>query len=233
MDHIISSDETLDFFPENKLRIIQKRRGYRFSVDAVLLSQFVRIRKNEKAIDLGTGCGVLPLVLSQTTLARSFVGVEIQEELAELARRNVALNGLLPRISILHEDLRNLKSLFPPGRFDVVFSNPPYRKSFSGRVNPSREKATARHEIHTTLQELIEIASYLLPSKGRCYLIYPASRTVDLLTVLRDKNLEPKRLQLVYPGVEKGARFVLSESVKASGVELKILRPVILEPKTF
>ncbi len=233
MDPITSSDETLDFFFENKLRIIQKRRGYRFSVDAVLLSQFIKIRKDEKAIDLGTGCGILPLVLSQTTPARSFVGVEIQKELAELAKRNVALNGLPSRISILHEDFRKLKDLFPPGRFDVVFSNPPYRKSSSGRINPSPEKATARHEIHTTLEELIEVASYLLPSKGRCYLIYPASRTVDLLTILREKNLEPKRLQLVYPGAEKGAEFVLSESVKASGVELKILKPAILEPKTF
>ena len=117
MDSITSSDETLDVFFGNKLRIIQKKRGYRFSVDAVLLSQFIRIRKDEKAIDLGTGCGILPLVLSQTTLARSFVGVEIQKELAELAQKNVALNGLRTRISILHEDLRKLKDLFPAGGF--------------------------------------------------------------------------------------------------------------------
>jgi tRNA1Val (adenine37-N6)-methyltransferase len=223
-----STDETLDTFFNGKLKILQKKRGYRFSVDALLLSQFIKIRKNEKAIDLGTGCGILPLLLSHTTKSHSFVAVEIQEGLAALAQKNVWLNHLADRVSILSKDFRELKGVFPPSSFDVVFSNPPYRKYRTGRVNPTLEKAIARHEIKGTLEDLISIASYLLPLKGRFYLIYPASRLVDLLFHLRVQRLEPKRIQLVYPRFNGEAKFVLLESVKASGVELKMMQPLLL-----
>jgi tRNA1Val (adenine37-N6)-methyltransferase len=222
------SDETLDTFFGGRLHIFQKKRGYRFSVDAILLSQFCKIRKNEKVIDLGTGSGILPLLLSQTTKAHFFVGIEVQKELAELAKKNVLLNRLEDRVSILEKDLRELKKIFPPGSFDVVLSNPPYRRYLTGRVNPTMEKAIARHEIKGTLEDLISAASYLLPPKGRCYLIFPALRTVDLLGALRSGRLEPKRLQFVHPHLEKDAKFVLSESIKESGVELKVMPPLIL-----
>jgi tRNA1Val (adenine37-N6)-methyltransferase len=197
-------------------------------VDAILLSQFVRIRKNERVIDLGTGCGILPLLLSQTTNGHSFVGVEIQKELAECAKKNLVLNHLGDRISILKQDFRKLKEAFPPGSFDVALSNPPYRKYRTGRVNPSMDRAIARHEIKGTLEDLVAIASYLLPPKGRFYLIFPALRTADLLLALRNETLEPKRLQFVHPRIREEAKFVLSESIKASGVELKIMDPLIL-----
>lgn len=223
-----SPDETLDTFFDGRLQILQKKKGYRFSIDAVLLGQFSRIRKNEKVIDLGTGCGILPLLLSQNTKAHSFVGVEIQKELTELANKNVRLNHLEDRVWILQKDFRELKEAFPPGSFDVVLSNPPYRKYRTGRVNPAMDKAIARHEIKGTLEDLISIASYLLPPKGRCYLIFPALRTVDLLVVLRSQKLEPKRLQFVHPHVGEEAKFILSESIKDSGVELKVIDPLIL-----
>jgi tRNA1Val (adenine37-N6)-methyltransferase len=223
-----SPDETLDTFFDGRLQILQKKKGYRFSIDAVLLGQFSRIRKNEKVIDLGTGCGILPLLLSQNTKAHSFVGVEIQKELAELANKNVRLNHLEDRVWILQKDFRELKEAFPPGSFDVVLSNPPYRKYRTGRVNPAMDKAIARHEIKGTLEDLISIASYLLPPKGRCYLIFPALRTIDLLVVLRSQKLEPKRLQFVHPHVGEEAKFILSESIKDSGVELKVIDPLIL-----
>jgi tRNA1Val (adenine37-N6)-methyltransferase len=197
-------------------------------MDAVLLSQFIKIRKNERVMDLGTGCGILPLLLSHTTKAHSFVGVEIQKGLAECAEKNVVLNHLEDRISILMQDFRELKEIFPPGSFDVVLSNPPYRKYRTGRINPSIEKAIARHEIKGTLEDLISIASYLLPPKGRCYTIFPALRTVDLLMALRDGQLEPKRLQFVHPRIGEEAKFILTESIKTSGVELKLMEPLIL-----
>ena len=228
-----SSDETLDTFFNGSLHILQKRRGYRFSIDAVLLSQFIKIKKNETAIDLGTGCGILPLLLSQTTKARSFVGIEIQKGLAELAQKNIVLNHLQHRISILHQDFRKLKQSFPPGSFDVVFSNPPYRKFQTGRINPVLEKALARHEIKGKLEDLISMATYLLPAKGRCYLIYPASRGIDLLVVLRNKKMEPKRLQFVHPRFDEGAKFILMEAVKSSGIELTVLPPLILSPSNL
>jgi tRNA1Val (adenine37-N6)-methyltransferase len=223
-----SSDETLSTFLDGRVQVLQKKRGYRFSVDALLLSQFARIRKNEKVVDLGTGCGIIPLLLSQTTGAQSFTGIEIQKELASIARRNVILNRLQDRITIHHQDVRELKGLFPPGSFDVVLSNPPYRKSRAGKMNPSLEKAIARHEIQGTLEELTGMMAYLLPPKGRCYLIYSASRAVDLLVSLRNNGLEPKRLQWVYPRIGEEAGFVLTESLKDSGTELRVLPPLIL-----
>jgi tRNA1(Val) A37 N6-methylase TrmN6 len=224
-----SSDETLDTFSRKSIKVFQKKTGYRFSVDAVLLSQFVRIRNHERVIDLGTGCGILPLLLCHDTKAHSFVGVEIQKGLAELAKRNVKLNHFQDRISILHNDFRKLKSVFPPGSFHVVLSNPPYRKYRTGRMNPSLEKAIARHEVEGTLEDLVSTASYLLPPKGRCYLIFAALRTVDLLVALRNGGLEPKRLQFVYPRLRDEANFILTESIKASGVELKVMDPLILQ----
>jgi tRNA1Val (adenine37-N6)-methyltransferase len=234
MNPLSSSDETLDTFFDGSLQILQKKKGYRFSLDAVLLHHFVRLKRDEKAIDLGTGCGILPLLLCRTTKAHSLVGVEIQEGLAELARKNVVLNHLQLRVSILRQDFRELKQTFPAAAFDVVLSNPPYRKCRTGRMNPSAEKAIARHEIKGSLEEMISIASYLLPPGGRCYLIYPAARVVDLLVILRGHRLEPKRLQFVHSCIEEKATFVLSESIKQGGVESKILEPLILSgPHSF
>jgi tRNA1Val (adenine37-N6)-methyltransferase len=224
-----SVGETLDSFLDGKVQIIQKKKGYRFSIDAVLLSQFARVRRNERVIDLGTGCGVLPLLLSQTSKAHSFVGVEIQEELAACAKKNVILNRLEDRISILRRDFRELREVYPSGSFHIVLSNPPYRKVWTGRVNPSMEKAIARHEIKGTLEDLIPIASHLLLPKGRVYLIFPAWRTVDLLVALRRAKLEPKRMQFVHPKIDEEAKFVLTESVKESGVELQLMKPLILQ----
>jgi tRNA1Val (adenine37-N6)-methyltransferase len=229
MNLLPSTDETLDTFFNGKLQIVQKKRGYRFSVDAILLSQFVKIQKDERVIDLGTGCGILPLLLSHITKARSFVGVEIQKGLADCAKRNVVSNHLEGRISILKQDFRGLKRTFPSGSFDVALSNPPYRRYRTGRINPSMEKAIARHEIKGTLKDLISITSYLLPPKGRFYMIFPASRTVDLFVALRHGRLEPKRLQFVHPRTGKEAEFILIESIKASGVELKIMAPLMLQ----
>ncbi len=221
-------DETLDTFFNGTLKVIQKKRGYRFSIDSILLSQFIQIRKNERAIDLGTGCGILPLLLSKTTKGRSFIGVEIQKSLAESAQRNVILNRLEDKISILHQDYRELRNIFPPGSFDVVFSNPPYRRLRTGRINPCEEKAVARHEINGTIEELTQIASYLLSQKGRCYFIFSSSRLVDLIVALRKSHLEPKRLKLIYPRQKDPSKFVLIEAIKKSGVELKVLPPLIL-----
>jgi len=153
MNILPAADETLETFFNGRLRVIQKKRGYRFSIDTLLISQFIRIRNNERVIDLGTGCGILPLILSRTTKAGSFVGVEIQKGLVQCARKNVMLNHLDSLILILHQDFKKLDRIFPADSFDVVISNPPYRKSLSGRLNPSMEKAIARHELKGTLED--------------------------------------------------------------------------------
>lgn len=222
---LLAPDETLDSFMNGRLKIIQKKEGYRFSVDTVLLSQFVKLKKKEKVLDIGTGCGVLLLLLSQNTQEISFWGVEIQKSLVDCALKNVRLNHLENRISILHQDFRRLKTMFPPASFDVILSNPPYRKYRTGRVNPLPEKAVARHEIKGNLNDLVSISSYLLPNKGRFYLIFPASRTTDLFAALRGHGLEPKRIQFVHSRIHEEAKFVLLEAIKSGGVELHILPP--------
>jgi len=226
-----SPDETLETFLGGSLQILQKKKGYRFSIDAILLSQYCRVRKNEKVIDLGTGCGVLPLLLSQITKGHSFVGVEVQRDLSELASKNVSLNQLESRVSILQRDFRDLRAVFPPGSFDVALSNPPYRRDHTGRMNLVTEKAIARHEIKGKLEDLTSIASYLLRPKGRCYLIFPALRAVDLLVMLRGHRLEPKRLQFIHPRSGEEAKFILAEAIKDSGVELRVMDPLILHSK--
>jgi len=226
----LSPDETLDIFFNGKLKIFQKKRGYRFSIDAILLAQFVRIRKDERVVDLGTGCGILPLLLSQTSKASSFIGVEIQKGLAECAAKNVIFNQLEDRISIFHRDFTELKTVFPSNSFHVVVSNPPYRKFRTGRINPHPEKAIARHEIKANLNDLTSVLAHLLKQKGRAYIIFPATRTADLLTSLRHQNLEPKRVQFVHSRAEEEAKFILVEAIKFSGVELHVMPPRILHP---
>jgi len=221
-------DTTLDTFLGGTLQVRQSRTGYRFSVDALLLSQFAKIKKYEKVIDLGTGCAILPLLLSRATTCSSFVGVEVQKSLAEVAQDNIRLNRLQGRITILQRDYRDLKGVFPAEAFDVVVSNPPYRRYRTGRMNPIAEKAVARHEVLGTLEDLIDAAGYLLPPRGRCYVIFPAMRLVDLVATLRHGKLEPKRLRFVHSRPGGAARFVLAESVKGSGVELEVMSPLIL-----
>ncbi len=228
MEFSIGVDETLDHFLGGTLHILQKKKGYRFSIDAILLSRFVRLGRNDKVIDLGTGCAILPLLLSRTAGCPSFTAVEIQEELVRLAEKNVALNHLEGRIRVLRLDFRELRGVFPQGSFDVVFSNPPYRKGCTGRINPSPEKAVARHEIEGTIDDLVRVATFLLRTKGRFYLIYPASRAVDLLLTLRHHNLEPKRIQFVHPRRGQTAKFLLIESMKAAGREVKIMPALAL-----
>ena len=151
----ILSDETLDTMFQGKLKVIQKKDGYRFSLDAVILGRLAQVALGDRVIDLGTGCGIIPLILAATTQVKEIVGVEIQDDLAEVALRNVALNGFDGIINIVKEDLKNLPSLYPTGAFDFILTNPPFRKRSTGRINPQEQKSIARHEIAISLQEVL------------------------------------------------------------------------------
>jgi len=223
---VIKDDETLDDLLDGDLKIIQKRGGYRFSIDAVLLANFVSAPKVESVIDLGTGCGIIPILLAHRTKINRIIGVEIQKDMADMASRSVSLNDLSKRITIIHENINNLKELFKAETFDVVFSNPPYRKVNSGRINPDYQKAIARHEIECSLQDILTVASYLVKPKGKVCLIFPAVRLGDLMYSLRKTMLEPKKLQIVYPNIKSQGKLVLVEASKGSGAELKILEPL-------
>jgi len=173
------------------LQIRQPRNGYRFSVDAILLADFVRVKTHERLIDLGTGSGIIPLLVSAFAPVRIIVGLEIQEQLAVLARENVRLNHLEDRITIVRGDLKHVAQTFQAGEFDVVCSNPPYRKVGAGRLNPHNESAIARHELTCQLSDLAEACKYLVKPGGKVFVIYLAERLGELISQVRQHNLEP------------------------------------------
>ena len=211
-----------------RLKIIQKKKGYRFSVDAAILAQYIRLRAADIAVDLGTGCGIIPLILSLKTSPAHIFGIEIQKDLAELASRNVRLNHLESMITIVHGDMKDFKSYLTPGTVDVVFSNPPYRKVLSGRINPEAERAVARHEIKACLLDIVTVAESLLKPSGRFVVIYPAERTVDLVLHMRTSRLEPKRLRFIHPKQCSGAILVVAEGTKHGNPGLSVEPPLVI-----
>jgi tRNA1Val (adenine37-N6)-methyltransferase len=222
------AEETLDTLFGGRLKILQKKQGYRFSIDALLLAHFAEPGPEDRVIDLGTGCGIVPLILLFRKKTKGITGVEIQPSLADLARRNAALNRSSSRFQVWEDDLRKLDQRVKRESFDLVLTNPPYRKIGSGRVNPHSEKAVARHEIKATLEDVLRAAHYLLKDKGRLATIYPASRAADLMRALNQYRLEPKRIQFVHSHEKDEARLVLVEALKEGHAQVKILPPFFL-----
>ena len=220
-------NETFDTLFGGKLRVVQEKDGYRFSIDAVLLAGFIRLRKGEKVIDLGTGVGIIPLILGKRWEgAKQIVGVEIQEGLTELAHRNVLINGLGDLVHIVQGDIRHVGDMFPPDTFDVVVTNPPYYRVSSGRINPFPQKAIARHEVTCTIDVVLQAARYLLKNGGRMFIIFPAQRAVTLLNSLRKASLEPKTLRWVHSRKGEEAAFILAEAYKGGGEGVNVLPPL-------
>ena len=221
----IGPDESIDDFMDGRLRLIQSRSGYRFSIDALLLSEFVTTKPEDLVVDLGTGCGIILLTLLLTRPVRYGVGLEIQEDLADQALRNALLNGFGRKMGVILGDIRHPP--LAPSTADVVICNPPYRKTCSGRVNPDRQRAIARHEIMASLDDILDTARRLLKPKGRLAMVYSAERLVDLLVRLRGFDLEPKRVRVVYPHLESEAKLVLVEAARGGREGLKILPPLM------
>jgi len=222
---ILGPDEGLDLFLDSRLKLIQSRDGYRFSIDAVLLSQFVTIRPGDVVVDLGTGCGVIPLILLLTKPVGHVFGLEVQEGLISQAARNARLNGLQERMDVVRGDFRHLP--FDSGFANLVVCNPPYRKIKSGRINPDPQKAIARHEILASLDDLLRSAAGLLTKKGRFALVYPAARLAEVFVRLRRFNLEPKRVRVHYPDLESNAKLALIEATLGGRPGLEILPPLL------
>jgi tRNA1Val (adenine37-N6)-methyltransferase len=227
--HMLLQDETLDRLLSASIKILQKRKGYRFSIDSILLAHFIRLRGGQKVVDLGTGSGVIPIILGTKVKSTEIWGVEIQADLAEMAKRNVEINGLSGRVHILKGDARNLANRMESEGFDIVLTNPPYRRIRSGRLNLQRERAIARHEIKGSLPDMARVAFRLLKPKASFYVVYPAVRLADLITSLRETHLEPKRLRLVHPNVRKGAQLVLFEATKGGGPGVEINPPLFIQ----
>ncbi len=215
----------MNLFLDGRLKLIQYRNGYRFSIDAVLLAQFANVRPGEVVVDLGTGCGVIPLILLLTKPVGHVFGLDIQSDLIRQAARNARLNGLEKRVDVVRGDFRHLP--FTSGTATLVVCNPPYRKIKSGRINPDPQKAIARHEILGSLKDLIEAVSLLLAKKGRFVLVYPAVRLAEVIICLKRFNLEPKRLRIHYPDLESSAKLALVEATLGGRPGLEILPPLL------
>jgi tRNA1Val (adenine37-N6)-methyltransferase len=213
---------TYDSFFDGRIRIKQPRSGYRFSIDAVILAHQADPKPGDRLVDLGTGCGIVPMILAHRHPGLQVFGVEVQDELAAIAKGNISDNHMDDRISILHEDMSAMKIEMICGPVDLVVSNPPYRKAHSGRINPDRQRAVARHEIRATLKDLTQTAHRLLRPLGHFLTIYTADRMTDLFNQLRSSDLEPKYMRTIHPARNSEAKLILVEARKGGSPGMKI-----------
>ena len=227
MEFELKDRERLDDLEISGLHIIQSPDKFCFGMDAVLLSGFAYAKRGDKVIDLGTGTGILPLLLWAKTKGEHFTGLEIQKESADMARRSVAGNNIT-NIEIVDGDIKSVDKLFKMQSFDVVTSNPPYMINEHGITNPEAPKQIARHEILCTLEDVVKAAAYLLKSNGRFFMVHRPFRLPEIFENLRKYKLEPKRMRLVYPQIDKEPNMVLVEAVKYGNPRLTVEKPLIV-----
>jgi tRNA1Val (adenine37-N6)-methyltransferase len=220
--------EQVDRALDGNLQIIQRQRGYRFSIDALLLAHFVMLQAGADVIDLGTGSGIVAMILARRPDLGRILGIEIQEQLVSIARRNVLLNNLTGKVEISPGDVRFPGSFCLPRSFDAAVFNPPYRRMLSGRINPDLEKAAARHEVFGTVENFVNAAAYALRPGGRMFAIYPSTRMAELIVRMRSALIEPKRLRLVFSRDGAAAVFVLMEGAKGGGEGLDVQPPLFI-----
>jgi tRNA1Val (adenine37-N6)-methyltransferase len=227
MSKACRTDETLDALCEGTVRITQKRDGYRFSIDAILLANFVVLKSRDRLLDIGTGSGIIPIYLTTRGFSNEMVGVEIQEELFDTALRNRALNEC-ENINFLCGDIREEVVRLRRSPFHVIVSNPPFSVAGSGRTSPNRSRQVARGEVMLDLASLMTIASSLLFRKGRLYIIYPAKRLARVIDGALQAGLEPKKLRMIHPHRGAGANLFLAEFVKGAGPGVSVESPLAI-----
>ena len=223
IDVILKENERIDDLEINGFRIIQNPFCFCFGMDAVLLANFARISPKADVIDLGTGTGIVPLLLAAKSKGNSWTGLEIQENMVDMARRSVEMNEVTEKVNILQGDLKAVREMFKPAQFGAVTSNPPYMKENSGLKNPSDTIYISRHEVSASLEDVISAASYLLKTNGTFTMVHRPSRLPEIMEMMVKYRLEPKRMQLVQPTVDKEPNLVLIEGVKEAGRECRIL----------
>ncbi len=234
-EECLKPGERVDELHRNNYKIIQNSKKFCFGMDAVLLSGFAKVLPGEKVLDLGTGTGIIPILLEAKTEGKHFTGLEIQEESADMARRSVALNKQGDKVDIVIGDIKEASSIFGLASFDVVTSNPPYMNHKHGIVNPGEAKAIARHEILCSLEDVVREAARSLKPGGRFYMVHRPFRLVEILSSLTSYKLEPKRMKLVYPYIDKEPNMVLIECVKGGKSMVKMEAPLIVykEPNVY
>ena len=228
MDSLIHADERLDDLQIKGYKIIQHPDKFCFGMDAVLLSGFATVNEGEKALDLGTGTGILPILLEAKYSGDRYTGLEIQAESVEMARRSVLYNDLQEKIDIIEGDIKEASVIFGKASMDVVTSNPPYMTNHHGLKNPNDAKAIARHELLCSLEDVVRESAAVLKPKGRCYFVHRPSRLVEIFEAMRKYRIEPKRMRLVYPYVDKEPNMVLVEGVRGGRPQLTVESPLIV-----
>lgn len=221
-------EERIDDLQLKGLKLIQDKSLFCFGMDAVLLADYAKINDNAKVIDLGTGNGILPILIHGKYKAAKIVGVEIQEKSAALAVKNVQLNEIEDYVQIIKEDIKNIRNLFEKGSFDYVITNPPYKKANSGIINEKNEKAVARHEILCTLEDIISSSSYLLRDSGVFYMINRPERLADAIELMRKNKIEPKKIKFVFPYENKKPNLFLISGTKYGNQFLTVEEPLII-----
>ncbi len=227
MGSLVRSDERLDDL-QNGYKIIQHPDKFCFGMDAVLLSNYAKVKPGEKCLDLGTGTGIIPILLAAKTKGEHFTGLEIQPGSVEMATRSVRYNNLEDRIDIVEGDIKEAAAIFGPSTIHVVTSNPPYMTNHHGLKNPTDAKAIARHEVLCSLEDVISQTARVLVPGGRCYFVHRPFRLVEIFTLMKQYKLEPKRMRLVYPYKDREPNMVLIEGVRGGGPQLTVEAPLIV-----
>jgi tRNA1(Val) A37 N6-methylase TrmN6 len=228
---MMNDDERIDDLQRNGYRIIQNKNCFCFGMDAVLLSTFAKAEEGARVLDMGTGNGVIPILMQAKNPQAHFTGLEIQAVSADLAKRSVELNNLNDWIDIVQGDIKEASRLFGGASFHVVTSNPPYMNENHGIVNPDNAKAIARHELLCNLDDLLRESSKCLKMKGRFYMVHRPQRLVEIFVKMTQHHLEPKRIQMVHPHEDEAANMVLIEAVKGAKTQLTVEEPLVVYQK--
>lgn len=231
-DRVYAHDyERIDDLQLNGLKIIQNPDGFCFGIDAVLLSDFVKLKKRDIGVEFGTGTGVIPILLSGKTSFQKIYAFEVQHDVADMAMRSVAMNQLADQIEIIEDNLTQVAKYFAKQSVDVVFSNPPYMQPDGGIKNPEDKKAISRHEVLCNLEDIISSANYLLKDGGQLYMIHRPNRLVDIIALCRQYKLEPKEIRMIHPFAGKRPNIFLMRCAKLGKPDLKFLDPLIVYEK--
>lgn len=227
-ENLVRPGERLDDLQIGGLELIQNPNGFCFGVDAVFLSDFARVKPGETVLDMGTGNGIIPILLTAKTEGKKFTGLEIQPDTADMARRSVAYNGLEDRVEIVTGDIRGAAELFRPAFFDVITVNPPYMISEHGMRNPDDVKAAARHEVLCTLDDILRESMRLLQDKGRFYMVHRPFRLAEIMIKMNHYKIEPKRIQFIHPYIDREPVLVLVEGVRGAKSRVTVEPPVVI-----
>ena len=219
----LEENERFDDLEYKNLKIIQKKDGFCFGIDSILLSDFSKnIKENSKVLDLGTGTGIIATLLCGKTKLKKIIGIEIQKEIADMAKRSIKLNKLENKFEIFNENIINLEKIFEKNSIDAIVTNPPYKKKNSGIINENEKKLISRHEITATLEDFIKISQKLLKNNGEFYMVHRPERLVDIFEIMRKYKIEPKIIRFVHSNINKESKLVLIKGVKNAKPFLKI-----------